>query len=130
MVGNSEGQSEDRKIPWTSRIPEEDERGRAASSSPRWKAATRQEVGRTSERKRLKERGAKVHPNSGAGRIKFDGSDENFIIEHKDATQSFTVNKRLIEALHKEAARQGKDGMLIIQFGEYQVECLITRRRI
>ena len=42
------------------------------------------------EAKILKERGALVHPNSGAGTIKDDGHDDDYVYEVKDARKTIT----------------------------------------
>lgn len=128
------------QVPWNRGSTDGDDGGRTEGTSRGepgtdksepldlpWKLRSRQEEGRVTEKRELKKRGAKVHPNSGAGRIKFDGSDEESIIEVKDATSSFTIKKSLISSLYKDASRQGKQGVLLIKMGEFLIEARITR---
>ncbi len=129
MVGEQE---ERKKVPWTRGIPGtgggEQTKG-TSRTRPAWSAPTRQVQGRRSEKKILKDRGAKIHPNSGAGKIKDDGSTSEEIIEVKDANKTFTVNAKDIRALRSRASQQGKQGVLIIKFPGFQMECRITARR-
>lgn len=94
-----------------------------------WSRPSASVKGRQVETRILKDRGSKAHPNSGAGRIKWDGSDEESVIEVKDAKESYQVKKTLLRDLHKEASRQGKAAILIINMGEYQIEAIIRRNR-
>lgn len=65
---------------------------------------------------------------SGAGSIKWDGSDENTLAEVKTADRSHTLNRAYLNSLFTQAARQGKDAMLIVEFPDLVVEARITRR--
>jgi len=65
---------------------------------------------------------------SGAGSIKWDGSDENTLVEVKTADKSHTLNRAYLASLFTQAARQGKDAMLIVEFPDLVVEARITRR--
>ncbi len=79
---------------------------------------TRQVEGRDVEAKLLKERGARVHPMSGAGSIKEDGSDDHNLYEVKLANKSFTLkSKDLVKTLVR-AIRQGKQGVWLIHFDD------------
>ena len=81
-----------------------------------WKANTRQVEGRVSEKKTAKELGARLHPNSGAGRIKFDFSNAETIFEHKDAGKTHSLNAAFLMDLFRKATRQSKDAVYIVQF--------------
>lgn len=92
-----------------------------------WSARSRQEQGRKSEAKAAKKMDGRLHPMSGAGSIKFDFSTEDAVIEHKDATKSFTLNATLVRDLFRNATRQGKQPVIIIQFPDYRVEAIVRR---
>lgn len=77
---------------------------------------TPQILGRDAERYLARERGARQHPNSGAGRIKDDASNEDTIYEFKTANKSFTLNAKNLEATFMRASKQGKSGVWVIQF--------------
>lgn len=66
----------------------------------------------------MKRRGAKLHPNSGAGRIKWDGSDDQFLIEHKDATKQHALKAGYLKSLFMSAVRQGKEPLYVIKFSD------------
>lgn len=70
----------------------------------------------------------KGHPNSGAGKIKYDGSNEDCVMEVKDAAKSYTLNRTYLDSLFKNAARQGKEAVLIVEFPDLVVEARITRK--
>ena len=63
-----------------------------------------------------KELGAKVHPASGALRIKHDASDDEVLYEIKDANKSFTLTASDLHQLWKEASKQSKEPVFIVQF--------------
>jgi hypothetical protein len=63
---------------------------------------------------------------SGAGSIRFDGSDREELVEVKDAVKSFTLKATLLRDLRKHAARQGKEPLLLIKFPEFTAEVRIT----
>jgi hypothetical protein len=46
-----------------------------------------------SEREELKRIGAKQHKNSGRGMVKADGSNEDFVIDVKEYSKSFSINQ-------------------------------------
>jgi hypothetical protein len=46
-----------------------------------------------SERGELKRIGAKQHKNSGRGMVKADGSNEDFVIDVKEYSKSFSINQ-------------------------------------
>lgn len=66
----------------------------------------------------LKARGARQHPRSGAGRIKDDGSDENYIYEVKDARKSYTLKAKTLVDLFRRGAQQGKGALTLIYFSD------------
>lgn len=68
------------------------------------------------EKRLLKQRGAKQHPMSGAGRIKLDGSDEDDLIEVKDAPKGYRITAKELHDAHVEAAKQGKSALWLIRF--------------
>lgn len=77
---------------------------------------TPQVQGRVAEKKRAKERGARLHPMSGAGSIKDDASDEDTIYEFKEANRTHTLNSGDLYSLLIRAMRQSKDGRYVITF--------------
>jgi hypothetical protein len=81
-----------------------------------WKDRTPQEEGRRHERAELRRRGARQHPNSGAGPIKRDGSDDEWLYEVKLANRTHTVNGADLYALLTQAARESKQGRYVITF--------------
>jgi hypothetical protein len=81
-----------------------------------WAVPTRQQQGRIRERKEAKKIGAKLHPNSGAGRIKHDASTAQELIEYKDANLTHQVKGSDLEELWQRAVAQGKDGKYVIYF--------------
>lgn len=94
-----------------------------------YKVRTRQEEGRFSEKAQAKKHGVRLHPNSGAGSIKEDASDEDRVIEFKDAAKSFTLNGKDLLGTFQRAVRQGKDSVWIIKFGNgIEAEINLTRK--
>jgi hypothetical protein len=67
----------------------------------------------------------KVHPNSGAGHIKHDGSDDEFLVEVKDARKSYTMKSTELRELTTRAIRQSKLPMFLVYFidGDFTLEC-------
>lgn len=53
---------------------------------------------------------------SGAGRIKHDGSRDDELIEVKTAKRQYTIKAHELEELWKQATRQGKDPVMVIEF--------------
>ena len=86
-----------------------------------WKRRSRQVEGRRTEQRILKERGAVLHPNSGAGSIKEDGHTDDFLYEVKDANKSFTLNgKELLVSIIR-GIRQGRQARWVIYFTHYDI---------
>ena len=102
--------------------------GAAQGISLPWRVRSRQEDGRKTEKATLKREGARGHPNSGAGTIKFDGSKEDAIIEVKDARKAFSLNAAYMLDLFKTAARQGKQAVMIVEFPDITATIIITRK--
>ena len=73
------------------------------------------------ERRVLTQRGARVHPNSGAGSIKEDGSDDDLLYEVKDCRKSFTLKAADLETTFIRAVRQGKMGCWLIYFSDRDI---------
>lgn len=94
-----------------------DRNGSGFSPTP-WNRRTRQEEGHHTEAALLKQRGAIQHPRSGAGAIKDDGHDDNYLFEVKDARKSYTLNGRDLRGLFVRAVRQDKTGCMLIFFSD------------
>lgn len=94
-----------------------------------WAPRTPQEAGHREERRQLDRRGARAHPGSGSGGIRFDGSTEEDVVEIKAARKSFVMNGAYMDRLYTEAVRQGKDAVMVVVFGEAKlaVECRMRR---
>lgn len=75
-----------------------------------------QVTGRKVEKKVLRDRGARQHPMSGAGRIKEDGSDEDNLYEVKNANRTFNLDSRDLLLSYIRGCRAGKDAQWIIRF--------------
>lgn len=95
-----------------------------------WKPRSRQEQGRQTEAKVVKI-GLRAHPNSGAGSIKYDASDDETLVEVKDANKSYTISAAYVEDLFRVATRQGKQAVLVIKFGnDIIIEAVVRKERI
>jgi hypothetical protein len=46
----------------------------------------------------------------------------------KDANKSFTMNAAYLNSIYTTAIKQSKDAVLLIQFPDLTIECLIKRR--
>lgn len=64
----------------------------------------------------MKRHGARVHPRSGAGSIKGDGSNEDTLFEHKLAKRSHTLKGKDLADLYRRAVRQGLDAVYLVEF--------------
>lgn len=94
-----------------------------------YKPRTRQEQGRYSERSQAKKHGVRLHPNSGAGRIKEDASNDEKVVEFKDANKSFTLSAQDLLGTFQRAVRQGKDSVWVITFANgIEAEINLTRK--
>lgn len=70
-----------------------------------------------------------VHPNSGAGSIKDDGHDDDYVYEYKDANKSITLKGKDLEATFKRATAQGRQAMWVVLFTDIGLEAEIHLRR-
>lgn len=87
---------------------------------------TPQVFGRDYEKERAKKDGYRLHPGSGAGRIKHDASDEESVIEYKTARKSFALQGQYLQDLFAVAIRQGKEARMEIHFREANITAHIT----
>lgn len=78
------------------------------------------------ERKIAKNLGARVHPNSGALRIKHDASDEETLYEIKDARKSYTLKAVELDELWTRAARDAKEPVFIVEFTDRGITARMT----
>lgn len=90
---------------------------------------TRQVQGTYTEREIAKRRGARLHPRSGAGRIKDDASTDDTIIEIKDADRSHTLKGSVLDSLFRRAVRQGKEAQYVIYFTAVDLTATIHLKR-
>ena len=95
------------------------ERNHEGLVKPPWKERTRQQDGRVTERRILTDRGAYVHPNSGAGDIKDDGHDDMYVYEVKDTdAKTFRLIGKELKTTYVRAVRQGRLAMWLIHFNK------------
>lgn len=129
MVGERRREgSRARKIPWlagTEQGSAGDNQASAGSKLP-WRKATRQEEGRKTEKTIAKKRGAKVHPASGALRIKNDASDADTIYEIKDANKTYTIKGSELLALWKRASMELKEPLFVVYFTDADLTVTMT----
>jgi len=88
-----------------------------------WRARTPQDKGREAEKRLVKQRGGRVHPRSGAGRIKNDGStrEADFEVKHT-ARSSFTLKGEELKKSWVQAVRSGKEQMMwVIEFEKHGI---------
>lgn len=94
-----------------------------------WSPRSRQKEGDQTEKRIAKQKGARVHPRSGAGSIKWDASTEDELIEVKDSKKSHTLNGALLNKLLIDATRQGKEAVYIVKFRTFNLVAEIRLRR-
>ena len=94
--------------------------------SLRWQKKTRQEVGRITEHRLLKAVNARIHPMSGAGSIKYDGSTDSIEYEIKDANEKFTLDGAQLRASFSHAASQGKQSVWVVHFTDANIDAIIA----
>lgn len=58
---------------------------------------------------------------SGAGRIKDDGHDDQYLYEVKDTPKNFTLKGEELKQLHKRAARQGRVARYVVHFADLDI---------
>lgn len=94
-----------------------------------WSPRTPQQSGDQTEKQIVKKHGGRVHPRSGAGRIKDDGSSADFLFEIKECLHSHTLNGRPLLDIFRRAVQQGKEARYIIYFKHVDLTADITLRR-
>lgn len=72
------------------------------------------------ERSESKRIGAKVHKNSGRGKVKGDADNDHFVIDYKFASKSFTINEAVWGKICSDAMKhdKNKSPMLYLVLGE------------
>lgn len=75
-----------------------------------------------SEKSESKRLGAKQHKNSGRGTHKGDASWENFTVDFKEVSKSFTLNKDVWAKTSTDAIRNGNDPAIVVVIGENGVK--------
>jgi outer membrane phospholipase A len=68
-----------------------------------------------SESKRI---GAKQHKNSGRNTQKGDATWNNFVVDFKEVSKSFTLNKDVWSKATTDAIKNGKDPAIVVVLGE------------
>lgn len=81
-----------------------------------WTPRTPQQEGIRVEKEELRKRGIRPHPGSGSGNIRYDGHDDESIIEVKNAKKSYTMNHRYLRTLMDHAIRQNKTARFEVHF--------------
>jgi outer membrane phospholipase A len=71
-----------------------------------------------SERSESKRIGAKQHKNSGRNTVKGDASWNNFVIDFKECSKSFTLNQDVWAKAVTDAIKKNMDPALIVVLGE------------
>ena len=89
-----------------------------------WKPRTRQQQGLDSEKKLLRDEGMRVHPASGAGHIKHDGSDARRLGEVKLTSKSFTLSASYLHGLMTRAIRQEREPVMFVEFDDPKFGCI------
>ena len=112
LAGRESGHSESDQEGDTSKLP--------------WKPRTRQEKGRQTEKQIAKNRGAVVHPASGALRIKHDASDADTLYEIKDANKTYTLKGSEVLALYKRANMELKEPLFVVYFTDADLTVTMT----
>lgn len=96
-----------------------------------WNPVSPQKKGRRDEAKAAKRSGKRLHPMSGAGRIKGDYSDDEYVYEHKSVSKQFTLRLSDVKSLWKSSTKTGKVPVWVIQFPDgYQATINIEYRPI
>lgn len=94
-----------------------------------WSPRTPQQLGSQTEQEVVTRRGGRVHPRSGAGSIKDDGSSETEQIEVKDANRTYTLKGTELDALLKRAISRDKDATFVVYFREANLTATINVTR-
>ena len=72
------------------------------------------------ERSESKRIGAKQHKNSGRNTKKGDATWQNFVIDFKEVSKSFTLNKDVWAKAVTDALRSNADPAIVVVLGETQ----------
>ena len=90
---------------------------------------TAQEKGRRAERKVAQSLRTRVHPASGAGRIKADMSNSEEVIEMKHVARSHTVKLATLLSTLQQAQKDGKQARYVVHFtdGDITLDAHIRR---
>jgi hypothetical protein len=126
--GRQDDVPERSEVPWLHRVDAGGE-GEAPERTERWSRPTRQQQGRLTEKKILSKLGAWVHPNSGAGRIKDDGSDDENLYEIKDANKVISITADELEKLRRRAAAAGLEPVFIVEYEAHDITILCHIRK-
>ncbi|CAB4164206.1 hypothetical protein UFOVP828_5 [uncultured Caudovirales phage] len=71
-----------------------------------------------SEKSESKRIGAKQHKNSGRNTVKGDASWNNFVIDFKEVSKSFTLNKEVWAKAVTDAIKKNMDPAIVVVLGE------------
>ena len=71
-----------------------------------------------SEKSESKRIGAKHHKNSGRNTVKGDASWNNFVIDFKEVSRSFTLNKEVWAKAVTDAIKKNMDPAIVVVLGE------------
>jgi outer membrane phospholipase A len=71
-----------------------------------------------SEKSESKRIGAKQHKNSGRNTVKGDASWNNFVIDFKEVSKSFTLNKEVWAKAVTDALKKNMDPAIVVVLGE------------
>lgn len=116
-----------RKIPWLADGKSAGTgRDKKQDSAHKWRKRSRQEEGRKTEKEIAKKRGARVHPASGALRIKNDASDKEKLYEIKDANKTYTIKGSEVLALWKRAMLELKEPLFVVYFTDADLTVTMT----
>ena len=93
-----------------------------------WKPRSRQMEGMSSEKEQARKRGARLHPRSGAGSIKWDASSDEVLYEMKNVQKSHTLTGAYLRRLALDAAHQGKEARYVVTFEAdgVEIECRVN----
>ena len=87
-----------------------------------WSPRSRQMEGMSSEKRQAKDHGARLHPRSGAGSIKWDASNEDTLFEMKNVRKSHALQGDYLRRLALDAIKQGKEARYLVTFEDAQIE--------
>lgn len=90
---------------------------------------TPQVEGRVSEKRMAKDRGARLHPNSGSGPIKDDASTDDVRYEFKTVDRSHVLRGQALLDLFRRSVRTGRTAEYVIYFKQADITATITLQR-